>query len=124
MSISSDDLMVLAVEMLHSGAEVNVRSAIGRSYYALFHEARDKAQAMRLPAGREGGSHDRLITSFESSSKGLSTIGRGMRRLKMMRNLADYDIHLAIDGVESKLHVSSCKALIGDLRRIKVQAKA
>lgn len=124
MSICSDDLMGLAAEMLDSAAEVNVRSAIGRSYYALLHEARDRSQVMNLPVGTGAGSHERVITSYLSSGKRLSYIGREIQKRKLMRNFADYDIHLPMDESEAQMHVEACKSLIDDLRRITVRAKA
>ena len=124
MSICSDDLMGLAEDLLDSGTEASDRSAVSRSYYALLHEASDRSKAMGLTARTGSGSHANVISGYRTAGGRLSYIGREIQKRKIMRNVADYDIHLLVDGPEARTHVEACKSLIDDLRRITIRAKA
>lgn len=121
MSICSDDMLELAKDLLVDDSESRVRASVGRSYYALYHEAlevADKLQLASLPADRTKATHERLISRYEQAGKRLAFFGRTLRKQKKLRALADYDIRDEMSASEAWQHIEISKRLIGDLRRI------
>lgn len=121
MSVCSEELIDLARDLAGIDGECRARAAVGRSYYALFHEALATAELLKLPqcpADRKLATHERLIYRFESGGKGLAAIGRTLRKQKQMRAVADYDIHEEFRTGEARLHIANSERVMGDLRRI------
>ncbi|MBN3471298.1 hypothetical protein G0D98_23030 [Pseudomonas savastanoi pv. phaseolicola] len=118
--------MSLADDLLLLEGEHRARAAIGRSYYALFHEALSAADSMSLAppsSERRLSTHEYLIQRFVERGKGLARIGRGIRKQKLMRAAADYDIADDITLEEAALHIHISKSLISDLQRLSSEAK-
>lgn len=121
MSVSSGELLSLAKDLVGREGECPARAAVGRSYYALFHEASATAELLNLqqcPADKKLATHERLIFRYEFAGKGLAAIGRTLRKQKQMRAVADYDIREEFRTGEAKLHIANSERLLGDLRRI------
>lgn len=121
MSVCSNELMDLARELVGTEGECRARAAVGRSYYALFHEALATAELLKLPQCPPNGklaTHERLIYRYESGGKGLAALGRTLRKQKQMRAVADYDIREEFRTGEARLHIANSERLMGDLRRI------
>jgi uncharacterized protein (UPF0332 family) len=74
--------------------EFGYRNASSRAYYALFHAARDRLKAMRIPVTRvsSGGSHEAVIQTIEKMGSEGRELAVNMRRLKKFRHFCDYDI--------------------------------
>lgn len=120
MSVSSDEILEVAKSLLSDNGEAFSRAAMGRSYYAAFHEARETVDRLSLetPAGVRTGSHEKLIRAFEGKSKGLSRLASRLRDRKLARQKADYDVHENITPQEAALHLRQCELLMDDLKRL------
>lgn len=120
MSVSSDDILDVAKKLMLDSGEAFSRAAMGRSYYAAFHEARETVGRLSLvtPAGVRGGSHEQLIGAFEGKSKGLSKLATRLRARKLARQKADYDVHEHITPQEAAFHLRHCEQLMDDLKRL------
>jgi uncharacterized protein (UPF0332 family) len=74
-------------------SEFSYRNASSRAYYALFHAAKQRLEALGVPFIQlsKGGSHETVICTIE----GIGSVGRGiaddMRRVKRIRHPCDYD---------------------------------
>lgn len=120
MSVSSNDILEVAKALLGDSGEAFARAAIGRSYYAAFHEARETVERLSLATsdGMLGGSHEKLIGAFEGKGRGLSKIGARLRQRKLARQKADYDVNEDVSTAEAQLHLQHCEILMADLRRL------
>ena len=119
MSVCSDELLALAESLIEVNNEASNRASVSRSYYALYHEAVIAASCLSLPEQRDiKTTHERLISRYTASSRGLSAIGRSLRKQKLMRAKADYDIRDLITSSDAKLHVAITRQIVSDLRRI------
>lgn len=121
MSVSSDDLLALAIELVGGDGECRARTSVGRSYYALFHQAVATAESLNLqncPSDKKMATHERLIYRYENGGKGLAAIGRSLRKQKQLRAVADYDIREEFRVEEARLHLANSTRIIKDLVRI------
>lgn len=119
MSVCSDELLALAESLIVGENEASNRASVSRSYYALYHEAVITASFLSLPEAKDiKTAHERLIFRYSASSRGLSAIGRSLRKQKLMRAKADYDIRDMITSSDAKLHVATTRRVVSDLRRI------
>lgn len=122
MSVCSEEILKLAEALMCSDGEAMHRASVSRSYYALYHEASIAASALSLPnVGGVSTTHERLIARYSAGSKGLAAIGRSLRKQKLLRAKADYDIGDDISSADARLHVATSRKLVGDLRRITSQ---
>jgi uncharacterized protein (UPF0332 family) len=96
MSFNWSDYLDLARRLyregtIHSVKEAELRSAISRAYYAAFCNARNYliAKGHKLSGGPEAHAEvqDRFITSSDRRRK---EIGENLKRLRSLRNRADY----------------------------------
>lgn len=75
--------------------EAEYRSAIGRLYYGLHHEAccrYFRAHPRASPLGK-GSRHTQLIRCYKSlGSQDARRVQRHLRRLSSLRNISDYDL--------------------------------
>ncbi|WP_206360479.1 hypothetical protein, partial [Pseudomonas viridiflava] len=104
--------MALAEELVSQDGEHRARAAIGRSYYALYHEAIVAANNMSLAPPKSSGrlgTHEHLIQRFLERGKGLARISRSIRKQKVLRAAADYDIGDDIIADEAILHIHISK---------------
>lgn len=120
MSVSSDDILEVAKKLILDSGEAFSRAAMGRSYYAAFHEARDAVGRLSLNTSSDirGGSHEQLIGAFEGKGKGLSKFAARLRARKLARQKADYDVHERITAEEAEFHLRNCEQLMNDLKRL------
>lgn len=121
MSVCSEELLCLAKDLIGGEGECRARAAVGRSYYALFHEAVAAAESLQLqqcPYDKKLATHERLIYRYENAGKGLAALGRTLRKQKQMRAVADYDIREDFRVAEARLHIANSVRVISDLRRL------
>lgn len=121
MSVSSSDLLDLAQQLSGAEGECCARAAVGRSYYALFHEALAVAATLNLPqcpVDKKLATHERLIYRYEFAGRGLAAIARTIRKQKQMRAVADYEIREEFRSGEAMLHIATSKRVLSDLRRL------
>lgn len=91
--IGSRDLLNLADVLSRGTSESEWRCAVGRAYYAAFHQARDLLQALGFQIPRAELVHAFLwkrLLSCGSSTVG--TAGSKLHQLRTVRNRADYDV--------------------------------
>ncbi len=91
--ISARDMLNLGDVLCHGVSESEWRCAIGRAYYAAFHQARDLLQALGFQIPRAELVHaflwKRLLSCGRSS---VGTAGSKLHQLRQLRNRADYDL--------------------------------
>ena len=91
--IGAHELLQLAEVLSRGTSESEWRCAVGRAYYAAFHQARDLLQTLGFQIPRAELVHAFLwkrLLSCGSSSVG--TAGSKLHQLRTMRNRADYDV--------------------------------
>ncbi len=112
MSTSDQELIAFSESFLAQGvSEVALRAAISRSYYGVFHQCKKVADAYELPSASQKyrGSHERTIYRFLGFGDD-TTVGM-LRKHKMMRVKADYQLSDEITLDEASMHVASCRRL-------------
>ncbi len=125
MSVSFEDFLISAEALLNPESnEMDFRNVISRSYYAAFHLARKISEVLETPISAEEytklKSHERVIVKFEKSdNKSLKAHGYYLKKCKLKRTKADYDIHLEIKRVETAQHLNEAKGLIEKLVLLK-----
>ena len=91
--IGARDLLNLAEVLSRGTSESEWRCAVGRAYYAAFHQARDLLQALGFQIPRAEFVHaslwKRLLSCGRSS---VGTAGSKLHQLRSVRNRADYDV--------------------------------
>ncbi|KRW62350.1 hypothetical protein AO726_02700 [Pseudomonas sp. TTU2014-080ASC] len=124
MPVCNDEIMELSEQLLELGAsEAVIRASIGRSYYALYHEALRVATEMGLPEQKvRGGTHEALISRYESQGKRLAVIARLIRRCKLLRVKADYHLDVEMTPKEALVHILQCKEIVADIRNITIKS--
>lgn len=122
MPVTSKDLIGLSFQLYSSGAasEVELRAAIGRAYYAVYHEAVALADSLALPVTRrDTGEHEQLISRYAgSSSKKLKIIATRISSVKKARTAADYHNTTRVMGPAVKQHIASCTSILDELARL------
>ncbi|HDS1693839.1 TPA: hypothetical protein QEM72_004423 [Pseudomonas putida] len=120
MSVSTEDFLEQANRLLAGGNEIDRRSAISRSYYAVYHCALSAAERLNLPDAvrRDAGVHEKLIGRFETQSKGLKKLARRLRDSKRARGVADYDLDELVPVNEAALVVRGSQLLAADIDRL------
>ncbi len=112
------DQFRLAESLSRGSTESEWRCAIGRAYYAAFHQARELLQALGFQIPRAELVHAFLWKRLQScgpSAVGLA--GSRLHQLRTVRNRADYDVATnlvqkdAIAAVEVSRHTDRKKSL-------------
>ena len=91
--IRARDLLNLSENLSRGATESEWRCAVGRAYYAAFHQARDVLQALGFQIPRAELVHAFLwkrLRSCGQSSVGMA--GSKLHQLRTVRNRADYDV--------------------------------
>lgn len=91
--IGARDLLKLAEVLSRGTSESEWRCAVGRAYYAAFHQARDLLQTLGFQIPRAELVHAFLwkrLLSCGSSPVGMA--GSKLHQLRTVRNRADYDV--------------------------------
>ena len=91
--IRARDLLNLSENLSRGATESEWRCAVGRAYYAAFHQARDVLQALGFQIPRAELVHAFLwkrLRSCGQSAVGMA--GSKLHQLRTVRNRADYDV--------------------------------
>jgi uncharacterized protein (UPF0332 family) len=127
MSVSFEDFLQSAEILLNNkeSKEIDYRNLISRSYYAVFHLGRQKAEILPLTISDEKyrnlASHQKVISKYENSRDVyLKALGRQMSLLKTKRCRADYDIHVTIERKEAEKHIFAVKEVIKKLQQLQI----
>lgn len=108
MSVTKEDLLQLANELLLTVTEVEWRAAVSRAYYAAYHGCRVWHAGMPTPgsaSGQPGGVHQQLLNQMRNGAPEWSTSEKFLGRvlsaqlgaLKARRKIADYDLNESFD---------------------------
>jgi len=126
MPVTSKDLIALSDQLFGSGtgAEVEIRAAAGRAYYAVYHEAVEVADKLSLAVtNKNTGEHAQLCSRYSgTSSKKLKAIASRIWAVKKMRTAADYHNTTKITAPGVKHHIASCKSILDELDRLATAA--
>ena len=115
MSVTKEDLLLLANELLQRATEVHCRAAVSRAYYAAFHGCVAWHAGMSVPGSNtgNGGVHVQFISRLRNGAPEWSASHRILGRviaaqlsaLKLQRKIADYDLDEPFDNA---LAMSNC----------------
>ena len=102
----------VAVGMV-GGTEAEIRTAIGRAYYAMFLRTRDSLAAQGLKTLRNSGEdHGSVVRTLRQKRR--VTAGEQLEKLMSMRRVADYDTSATVSLSDLDLALS----LAQDVRRM------
>jgi uncharacterized protein (UPF0332 family) len=89
--MSPDDFLVLATRLSASPGEAELRSAVSRAYYGLFHTARLLIEACDVSCPESGEAHDKIAKCLQNSqSPDVAAAGSKLNSFRTVRNHADY----------------------------------
>src|SRR5262245_12948177 len=94
----------VAAQLQSSSSEAERRTAIGRSYYALYNVLRSTLEAQAVPF-TQGVEDHRHLTEYllRCGHRGAARIGTTLRDLRRLRNEANYEMHTIINRQQSQL---------------------
>lgn len=97
----------------NSKCEGHVRSSISRAYYAAFHSCRQTIESLGVPQQSHFPSHKRVIEALRTSGdQDLSKLSRKLKDLKVMREVADYDINFRVPSQDKVLSIRKAERII------------
>ena len=119
MPISPEELLSFA-EDIHAkdeSCEVHRRSAISRYYYAMYHKAKSILKLEPLLYTKSD--HENLIRYLQNDARddedhnfrALFMLGESLRQERDRRNLADYDLDVAITKINTETSKDTAKLL-------------
>ena len=125
MSFDWREYLVLAEALLQARTslaqeEACCRAAVSRAYYAVYGVARNRARdqdGLQLPA--TGDAHQRVITHYRQGPSALHrAVGNNLRRLRRVRNRADYDDQLAQPVAVAQFAVRRARQVVAQLQAL------
>ena len=83
----------VATELSQNPTEENIRAAISRAYYCLYHRAEKLVKQRDLGTPYSGGSHEKIINAIKENNEINSNvlIAKNLSDLKQNRVYSDYD---------------------------------
>lgn len=126
MSVTKEDLLKLANDLIGAGTEVEWRAAVSRAYYAAYHGCLAWHAGMPLPGSlgnARGGVHDQFLNQLRNGAPEWSESQRKMGRLlsaqlgalKDRRKAADYVLDEPFDNVQATVACASAVNLVEKL---------
>ena len=125
MSVAFDDFLKSAENLLNKDSEeIDFRNLISRSYYALFHLAKEKSYCLPVPVSDEEyknlGSHEKVFIKFSRHpNRSIKQQGEMMFKAKELRRKADYYLGEHIARNEAVEHLFAVRNLIKKLQQLK-----
>lgn len=117
MPISSDEFIHCAEQLMLLKSEIGYRSAMSRSYYAIYHTASLVAEQKSMDLVEdERSTHKRLFMRFEKN--GYKKYGDMLKMLHKKRVKADYRITEDLSGREAVVYLNECKQFYGKLQAL------
>lgn len=90
------DFYQIAVHLAQRGSPADLRTAIGRSYYACYNMAADLLRGWGVPVTRNAAGHGEVMRYFANSGDpDLEQAEYKLRAMRSKRNTADYDLSAA-----------------------------
>ena len=127
MSVTKEDLLQLANELLLAANEVQWRAAVSRAYYAAYHGCLVWHAGMPTPGsaggGKPGGVHQQLLNQLRNGAPEWSASQKFLGRilsaqlgaLKARRKIADYDLNEPFDRALAASNCAAAEQLVGKL---------
>lgn len=112
MSFDWREYLTLAEQLALSPDEASRRSAISRAYYALYHRARPLLEAPGASLSERADSHAFVWRSLESRGRGLRRLGQQGRRLRDLRQQADYEPEARLTDTDVQQVLESVRQLM------------
>ncbi len=113
------DFLDIAARFWPSASEAERRTAIGRSYYALYNLVLDSLSSHDIKFQRAGRDHELLVYYLTTCpDPNAAKIGAALRDLRVQRNLADYDMSVGIAKSESELAYEKAKRAVGRFKEL------
>lgn len=89
--MSPEDFLILAIRLSASSGQAELRSAVSRAYYSVFHQARLLVEACGVACPESGEAHDKVAKCLQHARDALlDAAGSKLNSLRGMRNDADY----------------------------------
>jgi len=90
------DFYQLAVHLTQRGSPADLRTAIGRAYYACYNMAADLLRGWGIPLARNAAAHGEVLRYLANSGdRDLEQAEYILRAMRSRRNTADYDLSAA-----------------------------
>ncbi|KHE93930.1 MAG: HEPN domain-containing protein [Candidatus Scalindua rubra] len=90
------DFLTFAKTICRNDDEAARRTAVSRSYYALFHEVRSIVISAGIRIEKDASAHMKLVRYLKETGKGgiddAKLVGKKLEDLREIRNAADYDL--------------------------------
>lgn len=114
MPVSASDFVSQAECLKNSDLEIDWRTSISRSYYAVYHQAVELARGQGFKATPPS-VHGQLFGFLEEKHPTKTSIVRRMRIMRKNRNNADYEMNETISKHNAYQQFVECKLLINSL---------
>lgn len=111
MSITPNDIRVVADALHAAGDEASLRSSISRAYYSAYHNCHAWHDGLPQPglSGAQGGVHQRFVEQLRNPHTACSAaqarksklLGMRLDILRKRRKVADYDLASSLTAAES-----------------------
>jgi hypothetical protein len=102
-----------------SSFEAERRTAIGRSYYALYNVVLSTLSSQGISFSHTGNDHRQLVEYlFSCGHRQAAHIGSALRDLRVWRNNSDYEMHVVIDVPQSQLAYAKAKQAVDRFNRL------
>ena len=129
MSVTFEDFLKPARTLLEnkSSTEIDFRNLISRSYYAVFHLAKEKSDSLFDKAelsenNNSQKSHENVLTNYSHHpNKAIKQLGKMLFDLKDNRVKADYKTHETVLRNEAAQHFYVVKGVIQKLQQIETK---
>src|SRR5438874_568743 len=103
----------VAAQLQSSLSEAERRTAIGRSYYALYNVLRSTLEAQAVPFTQGVDDHRRLTEYlFRCRHRAAARIGATLRDLRILRNEADYEMGITVTRQQSQFAYAQARQAV------------
>src|SRR4051794_821648 len=117
--MSPRDFLDQADELANGMREVDWRTAASRAYYAAFHTARLLLEAAGFVVPRSDQAHQYLyLRLYNSGHPDVEQAGNDLDDLRVIRNKADYDLHVPFLNGPARLAVTTSLNVINLLEAL------
>jgi len=111
------DFLTIANRFQSSGSEAERRTAVGRSYYAVYNLFVESLSKEGVSFEKNGADHERLLYYLESSKiHEAEKAGLTLNNLRNSRNDADYAMGKSIDPRQSEFAFKRARSTIDEVR--------
>lgn len=100
--MQGSDFLNVAQDLCGSQREEDLRTSVGRSYYALFNDVRERVRPLKFLPGHDE-DHRALVEYLtKCSNRDLFAVGQHLKDLRHSRNIADYEMADVVNGAQAQ----------------------